>query len=95
MGAVVREDHFVFSPGSEAAAEAIAASGCACELRDPNIVRPVPLGGRWLRFAFASRQRSSNDRKRRNPVVAARSDEGPLTIRFTTFVIAHCQPVTR
>jgi hypothetical protein len=34
-------------------------------------------------------------RYRRVLVIAACSGEGPLTIRFTTFVIAHCQPVTR
>jgi hypothetical protein len=42
----VHQDHLVSSPGSEAEAYLIVLSWVARELRDPNIVRPVPLVGR-------------------------------------------------
>jgi len=44
VGAVMPQDHPVFSLGSQAEAGAIVA-WVARELRDPNSVRPVPLGG--------------------------------------------------
>jgi hypothetical protein len=44
MGTVVSQDHPVFGLGSQAEAGVIVA-WVARELRDPNSVRPVPLGG--------------------------------------------------
>jgi len=56
MGAVARQDHLVFSPGSETGADAIVVSGRPRELRDLDIVT-APRFWSENRGSFAARPR--------------------------------------